>query len=190
MCTLKDPALVSQRCTHYGKVIEIQDHNVTVTIPQGAVEKGYSVEVEVAASLFGPYKIAKGYTRISSFVWIGSSYSFQKPVKIEIEHHAVVLKESDSLQLCVMEDYLNRSYPEEEMRETSQNLPSYCETGSSFFTYYTYCKYTCIAKKSVEIPDEVAVYQFLPKNYAELDDFIAEISFCCNLKYLRMVCNI
>ncbi|XP_065885420.1 uncharacterized protein [Dysidea avara] len=189
VCALKEAVSVSERCTNYGKVIEIEQHNVTVTVPQGAIEKGYSVEVEVAVSLFGPHKLPKDYIRISSYVWIGASYSFKKPLKIEIEHHAVVVKNADISLLCVMEARKeNGTDPhtdEDKMCEATEVYSSDCETGSSFYTYHTHSKLTCLAKKSVNIADEVAVYQFLPKNYAELENFTVEICFCCNLKFLR-----
>jgi len=192
VCTLKEAASVLQRCTNYGETIEVQDHNATVKIPQGTIEKGYTVEVEVAASLFGPHKLPKGYTRISPFVWIGASYSFKKPLKIEVEHHAVVAKEADISQFCVMEVCNeNRTDPhtdEERMCEAIQVYSSYCEIRSSLYTYHTHSNFTCLAKKSTEIADEVAVYQFVPMDYARLQNFIVEICFCCNLKHLRKVC--
>ena len=83
--------------------IEIPDHNVTVTVLQGAIEKGYTVEIEVAASLFGSYEFPKDCFRISPYVWIGTSYSFKKPLEIEVEHHAVVSKEDDVSKICVLE---------------------------------------------------------------------------------------
>jgi len=196
VCTLKEVVSVSKQCTNYGKVIEIKDHNVTVHVPQGAIEKGYTVEVEVAVSLFG-HKLPKGYTRISSYVWIGASYSFKKPLKVEVEHHAVVAKEADVSQLCVMEACIENETEshtdEDKMCETIQASSSYCnEIRSSFYTYHTRSKLTCLAKKKegAEIADEVAVYQYLPKNYTEVNNFTVEICFCCNIKFLRKVCNL
>jgi len=195
VCSLKDPVLVSEKkCKNYGKKLEVQDHNVTVEIPKGAIEKGDIVEVEVAASLFGQHKLPKGYTRISSFVWIGASYNFKKPLKIEVEHHAVVAKEADISQFCVMEVCKeNRTDPhtdEERMCEAIQVYSSHCEIGHTFYIYHTHSKLTCLAKRSAKIADEVVVYQFLPKNYTEVEDFIVEICFCCNLKFLRKVCRL
>ena len=188
---MKDAVSVSKSCTDYGKVIEIEELNVTVTIPQGAIGKGYTVEVEVAVSLFGPHKLPKDYTRISSYVWIGASYSFKKPLKIEVEHHVVVAKKDDISLLCVMEackeNGTDSHTDEDRMCETNQVCSSYCEIWSSFYTYHTYSKFTCLAKKSTEIADEVAVCQYLPKNYVEVERFTVEICFCCNLKFLRKV---
>ena len=192
VCVLKEPISVSKRCGNYGSVIEIEEHNVTITIPKGAIEKGYVVEVEIAVSLFGPHKLPKGYIRISPYVWIGANYGFKKPLKIEIEHHGVVLKDDDILLLCVMEasnknkaDYSSDEY--EMLHVATHNNSNHCEIRSPFYTYYTNSKCTCVAMRIVQIATEIAVYQFLPKNYSELDTFIVEICFCCNLKFLRKV---
>ena len=190
MCVFDNPNPLQEECFRRGKKFDINDHNVKVEIPQGAIEKGDTVEVKVAASLFGPHKLPKGYTRISAYVWIGGAgYRFKKPLKIEVEHHAILSKEDDISQLCVLESCMHNE--ENEMCEATNTSSSQYEIGSGFYTYiqidHTYSKYTCLAKKSREIADEVAVYQFLPKNYVELDNFTVEICFCCNLKFLRKV---
>ena len=189
-CPLKDPVLVTKECSYYGQKIEIPDHNVTVTVLQGAIEKGYTVEIEVAASLFGLYEFPKDCFRISPYVWIGTSYSFKKPLEIEVEHHAVVAKEDDVSKICVLEaceDKENDHSNEHKLFESSEKYKSRCGIGSSFYTYYTYSKHTCVAKKSESIPVEVAVYQYLPYNYAEIDCFDVEVCFCCNLKFFKKV---
>ena len=176
-------------CNCYGGTVKIEEHNVTVTIPPGAIEKGITVKIEVAASLFGSHKVKEAhFSRISPFVWIGASYIFQKPLKVEVEHHAVVSNKQHISDLCVMEAYIGKSQMYDDvMCEASNNCHRHCEIGSSFYTYLTNSGCTCVAKKSDAIPDEVAVYQFLPKQYSNLKSFTLEIGFCCNLKQLRKV---
>ena len=190
-CPLIKPESVTETCTHYGQRIEIQDHDVIVTIPKGAIEKGYIVEIEVAASLFGSYEFPKGFSRASPYVWIGATYAFKKSLKIEVEHYAFTSKEDDLSNLSVMEvcDKKNGESSEDKVCKPADKKGR-CPVGSSFYTYYTTSKHATFVAKSENIPVEVAVYQFLPHNYAELDSFTVEIGFCCNLKFFRKVFKI
>ncbi|XP_065883895.1 long-chain-fatty-acid--CoA ligase ACSBG2-like isoform X3 [Dysidea avara] len=190
-CHLADSISHSIKCTHYGHKVEIEEHNVTVIIPKGAVEKGHIAAIEVSASLFGSYKIPNGHSRISPYVSIGTEYDFKEHLIVEVEHHAVITKEQDITSLRIMEVQKGsrsgyQSY-DDEMCEASSNYPGHCKIRSTVYTYKTKSKCTCVVKKtdSVAVPDYVIVRQFLPKNYAELDDFTIEICLCCNLKYLK-----
>ena len=192
-CHLADSISHSIKCTHYGHKVEIEEHNVTVIIPKGAVEKGHIAAIEVSASLFGSYKIPNGHSRISPYVSIGTEYDFKEHLIVEVEHHAVITKEQDITSLRIMEVQKGsrsgyQSY-DDEMCEASSNYPGHCKIRSTVYTYKTKSKCTCVVKKtdSVAVPDYVIVRQFLPKNYAELDDFTIEICLCCNLKYLKKV---
>ena len=194
-CPLKDPVSVTKNCGHYGQKLEILEHNVTVNIPTGAIEKGYTVEIEVPASLFGLYDFPEGYFCISPYIWIGASYRFKKPLEIEVEHHAVVLRD-DVTKICVLEAHKkneNDYSSTHNLFEASDKYKSQCGIGSSSYTYYTNSKHTCVAKKGESIPVVVAVYQFLPYNYEEIDHFDVEICFCCNLSFFKKVnvcCNV
>ncbi|XP_065886216.1 uncharacterized protein [Dysidea avara] len=175
-CPLFEPVSVTEDCNYYGQRIKIQDHNVTVNIPKGAIEKDYTVEVKVAASLFGSYVFPKGLSRASPYVWIGANYSFKKPLDIEVEHHAAILKEDYRSNLCVMEICDKKS---------GESSESQCLVGNSFCTYCTTSKHITFIAKSENIPVEVAVYQFLPHNYKKENNFTLEIVFCCNLEFFR-----
>jgi len=181
---------VTKDCGHYGQKLEISDHNVVVTIPNGAIEKGYTVEIEAATSLFGSYDFPTDCFRISPYVWIGASYRFKKPLEIEVEHHAVVLKDDDVTNICVLEaheKHENDYSSAQKLFEASHKYKGRCGIGSSSYTYYTNSKHTCVAKKGENIAVEVLVYQFLPHNYAEINYFDVEICFCCNLKFFKKV---
>ena len=64
----------------------IEDHDVTITVPELAVSRGDKVKVQAAASLTGPYKLPDDCDPASVFVWIWANYMFKKPVQIRIPH--------------------------------------------------------------------------------------------------------
>ena len=85
-------------CFHNGHVL-IKYDGITITIPQGAVGRGNTVEVKVTST---PYMFPKKYIPVSPFVWMGASQSFKKPLKIEMKHCSVA-SEDDIIQLSAME---------------------------------------------------------------------------------------
>ena len=189
VCPLKDSITRTERCSYSGKKIEIFDHNVTVTIPSGAIERGYTVEIQVAASVFGSYNFPIGYFRTSPYVWIGASYIFKKRLVIEVEHHAFVSEGKEISNICVLEVRENDHDVEHYLCEVPDNYNGKYGIGSSFYTYHTNSKHTCVAGKTETIPIRVAMYQYVPQNYMELNAFDIEICFCCNLNFFRKVCN-
>ena len=189
MCPLKDSITRTEKCSYSGKKIEIFDHNVTVTIPSGAIERGYTVEIQVAASVFGSYNFPIGCFGISPYVWIGTNYIFKKPLKIDVEYHAFVSEEKKISNICVLEVCANDHNVEHKLCEVPNNYIGKCRIGSSFYTYYTNSKHTCVAGKHEKIPVRVAMYQYVPQKYMELDAFDIEICFCCDLNFFRKVCN-
>lgn len=190
---MKDAEIVSDTVNDYGKQIIIESHNITINIPTGAVEKGYIVEIKVGASCFGPLRFPEGhYHCISPYLWIHTEYSFKKPLKVEMEHHAVVGQQEDIQELCILEGIKDDTddYGSEYtiMREVNDKSQYKFRLGSSVYTYYTKSRYTCLASKSKEIADRVAVYYWLPQSYKLDQSFMAMFHFCYDLKFYNEVC--
>ena len=184
---------MSDTVNDYGNQITIEAHNITITIPPGAVEKGYIVEIKVGANCFGPLSFPEGYYHcISPCLWIHTEYNFKKLLKVEMEHHAVVCQQEDMQELCILEgikddtDDYGSGYTI--MHEVNDKSQCKFRLGSSICTYCTRSKYTCLASKSKEIADRVSVHYWLPQSYKSDEKFLAIFHFCYDLKFYSEVC--
>ena len=175
---------------HYGMQIVIKSHNITITIPKGAIEKGNIVEVTAAAGFFASFSFPNEYHCISPYLWIGASYEFMKPLKVEMEHHAAISQQENISKVCVMKGITNRddfgnNYA---MCEVDDKLRCEFEIDNPYCTYFTKLEYTCVASKDRKLADKVAVCYFLPKTYETDDRFTASFCFCYSLKFCKQVC--
>ena len=183
-CPLIDSNITSELFTCNGGTMVIEDCNLKVNVPSGAIEDHHKVEFQVAASLFGPYNIPNDCHPVSLYVWIGANYTFKKPIELNFEHHADFAKSKDTSQFCVLKGCCNSHHLN--MSKMTQGY----DISDSTCTLYTnhFCSY-CLAAKSIQIPDRIVAYHYLPYNYMSVDEFIAEICFCYDLNICKKVCN-
>ena len=182
-CPLLDTDIASVHFTSTGGVMVIEEYGVKVTVPSGAIEDHHKVEVQAAASLFGPFNILTDYRPVSAYVWIGVNYTFKKLIEIEFEHHADISNLKDISQLCILKACCTtgctkcNSHPHV-MHEITQGYV----ISDSVCTLYTdhFCS-QCLAAKSEQIPDRIVAYHYLPKDYKSVDEFKAELWFCYDL---------
>ena len=187
-CFLSYPETKSETVGDYGTQIVFDKHNITITIPKGAIEKGILVEVTAAASFFASFRFPNEYHCISPYLWIGANYAFKQPFKVEMEHHAAVSQQKDLSRLCVMKAESKRdNFGNYAMCEVNDKLEWQFEIVSPHCTYYTKSKCTCLASKDKKMADNVAVYYFLPESYESDDDFSAKFCFCYNVKFCKQV---
>ena len=181
-CPFKNALIVSKLCNHTGGVITIKEYAVKVTIPSGAIDINHEVEVQVVASLFGPFTIPKGYRPISAYVWIKNCYEFKKPLQVEIEHHAYVSSTEDISNLCVLKTCEHDRH--QEMHEVTHGY--HFEVNSPFCIYYAYhfCS-VCLATNSTSTTNRVMAYHVLPNDYESADQLKAELIFCYDLEPCR-----
>jgi len=178
-----------------GGELLIKEHSVKVTVPNEAIDRGYEVQIEAAASLFGPFIIPDGYYPISAYVWIGTCSKFiKKPLEVEIEHD-IVSDEINSSELCVLtaseKDICGEKagqkifkMNEDKVKYQFQINDTTCTVSSDHFC----CK--CLAMKTYEkIPKRIIMYHYLPKNYKYEKEFEAEVSFCPDLTLCKLVCT-
>ena len=78
ICPLRNSQIISKTFDYNGGELFIKEHAVKVTVPIGAIDKNYEVQIQAAASLFGPFIIPEDYYPISAYVWIGACYKFKK----------------------------------------------------------------------------------------------------------------
>ena len=193
-CPLKHCRIISRMFNYNGGELLIKEHAIKVTIPIGAINKHYEVQIEAAASLFGPFIIPEDYDPISAYVWVGACYEFKKQLKVEMEHDIVVSEETNISELCVL------TACEEDICDGENNQILYkmhedcCKyqfepnkTTCVFFTSH-FCS-NCLAAKETTTPKRIIMYQYLSENYKSAYDFTAEVSFCYDLEFCREVCS-
>jgi len=190
-CLLSDCHITSKMFDYEGGELLIKEHSVKVTVPNEAIDRGYKVQIEAAASLFGPFKIPDGYYPISAYVWIGTCSKFiKKPLKVEIEHDVVSDKINTS-ELCVLtaseKDICGEKAGQKifQMKEDTvkyqfQISDETCNVFSDHFCW------SCLATKANK-PKRIMMYHYLPKNYQEKKVFQAEVSFCPDFTFYKQV---
>ena len=179
---------------HKGGEFLVEEHAVKVTIPVGAIDEGFKVEIQAAASLFGPFITPEDYYPISAYVWIGACYEFKKNLKVEIEHD--VTEETDLSELCVLtacgEDECDGENDQIVYKMREDNTCEYqYESSISTCTLFTshFCSKCLAAKGEAENPKRIIMYHYLPKDYKSAYEFTAEVSFCYDLQFCRQVCK-
>ena len=165
------------------------EHGVKVIVPRGAIEDHCVVEIQVTASLFGPFTIPNDCHPVSTYVWIGTNYAFKKLIQIEFEHHADISNLEDTSKLCMLSACCTRSNSHHsKMHNITQDFYTIDQSVCTLFTNH-FCSY-CLASRSEQIPDRIVAYQYLPENYKsfdEFDEFIAELCFCYDLSICKKV---
>ena len=146
------------------------------------------VEIQVVVSLFGPFINHDKYHLISGFVWIGACYKFNKELTLEIEHHADISSEDDISNHCVLKACMICEQDLYEMHEVPGEQYQY-SVGSSFCTYFNkhFCS-LCLANKNINIPDRIAVYQYLPEDYESANkNCRGEVCVCYDFSVCKKV---
>ena len=193
-CTLKNCQVISKTFGYDGGELLIEEHAVKVTVPIGAIEKGYEVQIEAAASLFGPFTVPEGYHPISTYVWIGACYEFNKNLKVELEHDIDLSEETDVSGVCVLTACEEDKGIGENNRVLYKMHEDACEyqlnkTTCTFFTSHFCSKCLAVKEENIKSPKRVIMYHYLPENYKSEYEFAAEVTFCYDLQFCKEVCG-
>ena len=165
-----------------------------MTVPIGAIDKYCEAQIEVAASLFGPFIIPEDYEPISVYVWIGACYKFKKEVMVEMEHDIVVNEEENIPELCI----LTACEKDKCDGENNQKLKMHedtCEYELEKLTCTVFTSHFCSICLAIKMRGEayrarrIIMYHYLPEDYISAKQFTAEVCFCCDLQFYKEVCN-
>ena len=178
-CPLRN-AYVSGLCDCNGRVLSSKDGDLRLTIPKGAVKDGNLVEIFIATDLYGPFVLPSNCKAdlVSPYYWIGvsGSYSFQKPVKVEFEHFAVVSAcDPSHFQLLTCEDE-DESHT---MQCVSYNLDFTLQGDISLCTFETYkfCSYCLLHGCKDPVINRIAAIYLKSKEVQHSNPFTVEIWF-------------
>ena len=195
ICPLRDCKIISGVFGYDGGELIINEHAIKVTIPIGAIDEDYKVQIKVAASLFGPYIIPEGYYPISAYVWIGACYEFKKKLKVEIEHDIVLLEETNISELHVLtaceEDKCDGADNQMLYKMHEDTCEYQYEVNKTSCTVSTshFCSKCLAASGKAKKAKRVIMYHYLPEDYKSAFEFIIEVSFCYDLKFYKEVCD-
>ena len=213
-----DPGVISNPVSmlvktfdHHGGKLIIEDHDITIDVPQSAVLEGDEVTVQAFASLTGPYVLPDGYELVSVFVCIEADYMFNKLVRITIPHFAVIDNLDQSFDVVVLTANEIDSVGNEDgdfVLQMHESVYDYrCEVNDDYCNYYTnhFCS-KCLARRrslvfrlfnrvTLSTPREAACYNrtritvffCVPDDYANTDDLLIELCICYSLKHCLQV---
>ena len=73
------------------------EHDISLSVPEGAVPRGEIVHIEVAVALYGPFQFSDGKRPISPVLWLCPQENFEllKPISITLSHMLVNLTQED-----------------------------------------------------------------------------------------------
>ena len=75
-------------CDHQGIEHTLVDHDITVTIPPGAIPKGKVVHFEIGVALYGPFNFPGSTRPISPILWLcpQEEVEFNSPIMVTLPH--------------------------------------------------------------------------------------------------------
>ena len=81
-------------CDSHGYELIIEEHNITIKVPEGAVTTGKRVYLEVGVTMFGPFNFTNNSQPISPILWlcfpnVNDVYgwlSLKKPIEVTLPH--------------------------------------------------------------------------------------------------------
>ena len=209
VCPISDSVPLSKIFDHQGGALMIEDHNVNIAVPELAVSKGETVELQAVASLVGPYKLPDDCDPISVFVWIAADYVFKQPVKITIPHFASLEQLDDLVVLTTTTsnhvhsksgDFVLQMYHQQSEYEHHEVKSDYCDCYTDRFCSKCLARsrsrnFKSLNRVTPSLPSEVshhsrtriAVFFCVPDDYATTDELSIELCICYSLKYCLRV---
>ena len=75
-------------CDYHSQEYTIQDHDITLRIPEGAVPTGKKIQFEIAVAMYGPFKFEKDTQPISPIIWLcfDEGVTLNKPFHVILPH--------------------------------------------------------------------------------------------------------
>ena len=166
--------IISRSCDHNGGIITSEDADLKLTIPKDAIEKGVSVRIFIATSLFDPFmphrnSLANPYY----YIVVSKSYRFYKP---EFQHFAVVTAcDPSHFQLLSCEDD-DESFT---MKPVDYALTFSLQDGISWCTFQTdrFCSYCLSHNCSDPMITKIGAFFLKPENFQSLNKFTVQLWF-------------
>ena len=197
--------MLSKTFDHHSGELIIEDHDITIAVPQLAISEGDKVNVQACASLTGPYLLPDGYELVSVFICIEANYRFSKLVRITIPHFAAIESLDQSFELVILTAESNDLVLNEDgdfVLQMHESVYDYqYKINDDHCDYYTnhFCS-KCLARRSrlyswltlfsptCSRKTNLTVFYCVPDNYASANDLLIELCICYSTKYCIEVC--
>ena len=88
-------------CSSQGREVKVDEHDVTLNIPAGAISDGERVQFQVGVCLYGPFNFPEGKRPISPIIWLctKSDVELKQPIEVILPHVLTGLSEKECGQL-------------------------------------------------------------------------------------------
>ena len=156
-------------CGSSGREYTIEDHDITLRIPSGAIPTGEKVRFEIAVAMFGPFKFPRDTQPISPILWLCllDDYVLSKPFQVILPHflraltkkglkkHQIVFAKADHRDQTTY--YVNFSESKDQIEyafEPCESMPHFATHGKySYGILMTnHCCFNCLlAKQTPEL---------------------------------------
>ena len=191
-CPLLNYNIQSKNINHDGGTLFIEDHMIFIQIPENAVAKGDTVEVQAAASYYGCYEIPDDYQPISAFLWVAANYKFSKKVKIIMPHYGAVITEDDksavSLLTASVEDAIKKEKDHIIYKMHQDNSFDYEVEGAvCVYNVDHFCSNCLMAEKTKNLPNRIVALHYFPEEYMAVYNVKSEVCFCYDTEYCKSV---
>ena len=203
--------MLAKTFDHRGGELIIEDHGITIAVPELAVSEGDEVDIRACASLTGPYMLPDGYELVSVFVCIEADYVFNKLVRVTMPHFAAIENLDQSFNVVVLtankNDIVYNEYGDFVLQMHKSVYDYQYEVNDGYCVYYTnhFCS-KCLARRRSLIfrlfkgltpaaprgaafynRTKITVFFCVPDDYASANDLLIELCFCYSLKYCLQV---
>ena len=191
-CPLLNYTIQSKNIRSNGGMLFIEDHMIFIQVPENAVSKDDTVEIQAAASYYGYYEIPDDYQPISAYLWVAANYKFKRQVKIIMPHYGAVFTEDDKSAISVLtateEDGIKKEEGHVVYRMHQDN--SYeCEVEGAVCIYkvYHFCSDCIAARKTKNLPNRIVALHYFPQDYTSSYNVKSEVCFCYDTEFCKTV---
>jgi hypothetical protein len=170
-------------CDDHSREYTIQDHDITLRIPEGAIPPGKKIQLEIAVAMYGPFKFEKDTQPISPILWLcfEEGVTLNKPFHVILPHfltgltyekaqyHQVVFAKAPHTEYSIEDGKMRYSF------QLCDSEPYFASCGGRNFgvlvTNHT-CFYCLQANKTPELATDagycLARIEYLNQRYMEV----------------------
>ena len=159
-------------CDHRGRQFKNEEHDITVTIPEGAIPEGLVVHFELAVAIIGPFNFSGSRRPISPILWMcpQETFEFQKPFTITLPHFLTEAKPEDleNVAFSKATEYCYYTNPDGEHLYDFKTHPDadkphfFSEDGVNYGSFQTsHCCLYCLENKKWTRDDMLKAGYFL-----------------------------
>ena len=123
---------------------------IKIHVPENAVHKSVSIQIELQSSLAGPFDIPDDVSLVSPVFKITPHFTFLRPVSLAINHFAYLESEEDCKELILLTSPAERDPKTRRWRLSKHPVRPECSPGSREATVHlTQFSFKALARRIV-----------------------------------------